>query len=413
MTANIAVIAIAVLSLVLWLCIVPRRSSTLIASSLVLVSLSSTYLDFTKAGEGPGATGGLSIAARLAAVAVLLRLWWPMSDPSSMSEVNQPRPRVVERAVVGMLFGMTIYISGATAQHRRVESFLLVLTGVAAASIFAVTLVTKSLSSEIWTGVRRGLMSIITGSVIFIVLLPGEGILQDRARGYTSNPNLLGFYCAMLIAVLLLSPRSRMSMLAWLTTSFAILVWTGSRASLVLAAVMGLGYLLTPRPLGTKLAAGGVGISLITSFLILPDWTDAPGAGILRTGNSRETSWAYTKQVFSDRPVTGIGLGNELIEVASTPLRAVVHGGLLGLAGIMVVYMALIYYSAKIGQATLFLATGAVLHSFFEGWFLSPVSPLFLVFVAVYIATAKTDVERSRESVVSHGGRLRGRPAIS
>lgn len=142
-------------------------------------------------------------------------------------------------------------------------------------------------------------------------------------------------------------------------------------------------------------------MSSLVLVLAHPGWVTESDLTILRSNNSRTDSYEYTMAVLKGTEWRGIGLDAEVVQVASTPLRALTHAGLVGGIVILAMYAVIIYCSAKVGRRTLLFAGAMVVHSFFEGWLLTPVGPMTMCFLATWCALAKC--ESAASAPAAHG----------
>ena len=109
---------------------------------------------------------------------------------------------------------------------------------------------------------------------------------------------------------------------------------------------------------------------------------------LFRDWGSRDGSLQEAVRVLSISPLFGLGVGGELVEVASSPLRAFVEGGILALVGVVIMYLVLLRAALRRNASLLAMTLAAILSSFGEGWFLSSIGSMMLVFSAVWIGVA-------------------------
>lgn len=386
MTAALAV-AVCALAMSLVLVVAPLRPSVLVSLSVIFVVLSSTYLD--KSSEGSSLT---SVAARVAALIVIWRLSWrgrtvEVGPPQSLAR------RSLGTFAFSLLACMLLYLVFATIWHGQIRDFVLYLTGCGLALAYAILLLKYVAPEDLMRGVGNGLALVVAVSLVMLVLVPDDALLGERLQGLASNPNSLGFYCAILIAILLFGARSQLFICATGLASLYALTLTASRASLILVVLLLAGWLALRRTAAGRLLAALALLGAWLIYSVFPSLLVSDNSEILRTENSRELSWEYTQSVLRDRPFTGIGFGHEVVEVASSPLRALVHGGYWGGLAVLAMYVVIVFYSWGAGGRTVAFGVAVMVHSFFEGWLLSPVGPMFLLFIVAWHAIAKTDVK--------------------
>ncbi len=379
---------------VLFLFTVLRIPATpMIAVSIGLVLCSSTYVERST-------NTGFSEVVRVASVLVLARFIW-----SAASQDRSEDPALADRCgqfVRVLAATIVAYLAFATIGHGMYQALLLYTAGAVLTVVYGTLIARRISGPQLRAGILIALVLAISGSVVFGIVRAGDGILGERLRGLVSSPNLLGFYAVMIFALLLSYRTFRLWMLPVGAVTGAALVWTASRSSLIATVLLVTAHLALRQ---TRLRAlwillGATGLVLLLSN---PAWMTDSDLTILRSNNSRHDSYAYTMTVLADTGWQGIGLGNELVQVASTPLRALVHAGLAGGLLVAAMYAVIVYYSAKVGRQTLLFGGVMVVHSLSEGWLLSPVGPMTMCFVAVWCALAKC--EAAPPSIPRHAAR--------
>ncbi|GIJ77675.1 hypothetical protein SAMN05443287_101662 [Micromonospora phaseoli] len=357
-----------------------------VSISVLLLLSSSTSFD-------PGDNAGLSAAVRIASVLLLARFMWS----SVAAQVRAEEVSVLDRCnrFVGVLAAAIFaYLAYATLGHGMYLEPLLYGAGVLLAVVYGKTLAQRIAGPDLRNGILLALLVAVLGSVALGLVGAGDSIIGDRLRGIAGNPNLLGFYTILVLALLLSYRRLGLWMLPLGAVTIAALVWSGSRAALVAAVlVVTMNFALRQSPLRTLWIL--LGATTLVLALINPDWMTGIDLPIFRTNNSRQSSYEYTLQVLADTRWHGVGFKAEATEVASTPLRALTHAGLVGGAAVLMMYAVILYYSAKIGRRTLVFGGAMVVHSLFEGWLLSPVGPMTMCFVATWCALAKCEARSS------------------
>ncbi|MGC5030582.1 hypothetical protein [Micromonospora sp. DT229] len=381
-------------TVVLFLFSVLRIPATpMIAISIGLVLCSSTYVERST-------NTGFSEVVRVAGVLVLARFIW-----SAAGQDHSEDPALAARCgrfVRVLAATIVAYLAFATIGHGMYQELLLYSAGAVLTVVYGSLIARRISGPQIRAGILIALVLAISGSVVFGIVRAGDGILGERLRGLVSSPNLLGFYAVMVFALLLSYRTFRLWMLPVGAVTGAALVWTASRSSLIATVLLVTAHLALRR---SRLRAlwillGATGLVLLLSN---PAWMTDSDLAILRFNNSRHDSYAYTMTVLADSGWRGIGFGNELVQVASTPLRALVHAGLAGGLLVAAMYAVIVYYSAKVGRQTLLFGGVMVVHSLSEGWLLSPVGPMTMCFVAVWCALAKC--ETPPPSVPRHAAR--------
>lgn len=299
---------------------------------------------------------------------------------------SRPAPtHTVSAGIFGLehlVVGYVVYASASTILHGQFGSFL--VHGIATVLLVIASL---GLASDCGAAAAKvcpwifGALMVV--SLLMGFLLPGVALRGERLRAFMANPNSLGAYAALALLVAVVLIRSGTVSVLLVLASFVVILWSGSRAS-ALAAMAGLlvlGVLGSSRPRWLLAGAGMAAIGLtIMADLALFD------GGLFREANTREASLNEALRVLQGSPLLGLGAAQETVEVASSPLRAIVHGGAVGLLGIVVMYAALVLEALRVRGALVALTVAGIVHSLAEGWFLSAVSPMLLVYLAVWIA---------------------------
>lgn len=304
--------------------------------------------------------------------------------------------RTIRRWAISLAAPIAIYIALATLPFGMWNNFIAYEVGVVLL-VFVIYYSGPQLSSGT---LRKAVIAALTTTVIVSLLagvaLPGLGIEQGRLRGILNNANLLGFYAFLLGAVALTLVKRKAARYLLLAAVAAALLWSSSRAS-----TLSLVILIVVLVVLTRFAAGmafiaGLAVVTVAAATIWPSLLDVL-EGVTRQNNSRSGSWDVALAVLEKQPWSGVGLGNEASIIASSPLRAAADAGIPGLIVIFVLWIAIIYASRRAGRRTLALGLAACVHSCFEGWLLSPVGPIILVFALAWLIVAYSEI-KSRTS---------------
>jgi hypothetical protein len=246
--------------------------------------------------------------------------------------------------------------------------------------------------------VMTALVLFLISSILVAVLFPSVGTLGTRMRGLADNANLLGFYIVLTVTVALLVEHRKRVIGLVLVLAVPCLVLTASRTSaiallvvIVIGTIGRTGYV--PKIAG--LAGLAVGWFIFSGFGAIGDVT------LLRSDNSRLSSWESAVWVYHHSPLDGLGLEGTGVEVATSPLRAFVAGGAVGLAFLLVAYAVLIVGSWRLGWASFTLAVGAFAHSLGEGWLVSLTGPAVLMFVLGWTVVSAKDVSSHQGSLLA------------
>lgn len=236
---------------------------------------------------------------------------------------------------------------------------------------------------DLLVGVTWALSAVIVLSICLGVLSPGLAVEGSRLRGYFENANSLGFVVFLGVAVAILLPVGFALRLVLLVAGFVALVWSGSRASLLASLVLLCGWIVLRRPvLGALIFLGGIiaGQSALTYVSgISPEFE-----ALFRDNNSRLGSVETALSDWRSSPVFGLGLNQESSVIASSQLRALAQGGALGAIAIILMCIILIVMAARRNRLVFVFTIAGVIHSFFEGWMLSPGAPLLMIFALIW-----------------------------
>jgi hypothetical protein len=182
-----------------------------------------------------------------------------------------------------------------------------------------------------------------------------------------------------------------------------VLILSGSRASAVAVVALFVASTLlrvgATRRLLPFLMVGAFGAMLLAQDLLTSD------TGLLRANNSRSESWDQAKGALQLDLLRGVGLEGLKVQVASSPLRALAAGGLIG-GGLLLFGLFCLLVAARRNSTLKALTFAAVLHSFAEGWLVSLTGPMILLFVTSLSALAVLPLSLEHEF-----GRRTGGPA--
>lgn len=307
------------------------------------------------------------------------------------------------RMLLAVLPGLGIYLFFATAAHRMWGELALYLIGMIALVVALYSGAVLLFADQLRIAVIATLLAVGVASAIAGLLVPGLAIEGGRLRGIVENANLLGFFAFLLGGAALLLTRRWLLRLPMLAITLLLLTWTASRASALAVAVLVLvliGYQMR-NPVRVVIFGIFLGTAVALVYFFMPGFFGLFD-DLSRSENSRMGSWTAASEVLSTSPWLGVGLGNEAVTVASSPLRAAVHAGILGLAAVVLMWLTLFVVSAATGVRATAVAAAAIVHSVFEGWLLSPLGPMLLIFCLFMLAVMLEDA-RHRVSVLQSG----------
>lgn len=346
-----------------------RRRQTLgVSTGLLLVMAGATSFV-------PGENSTASIVVRVAGLVLLLLVG---AASRSGSELHRHRSIGLPRRSIWLVStGLLIYLLTATLVHGQYFEFV-TYTG---ALVFAVAAFASCKGIDpgaLLGGVRLALTIVLFGSLALAVTVPSVAFEGGRLRGLTENANGLGFYAFLLGALTLLTWNRGRAVpgIIGIASVTAVLFLSASRASALALVIVVAAKVLGSR-FGAKVAVAGVvvlGAAYIAYFV--PELGDVV---LFRTTNTRAGSVAEGLAVLRESPVIGFGMDSERGIVASSLFRAAVHAGMLGIAGVSLMWLAI----ARTGRtvSTLGFALAAVVNSVAEGWLLSPIGPEFVTFL--------------------------------
>lgn len=232
------------------------------------------------------------------------------------------------------------------------------------------------------------LFVILLGSVFLWATQPELAVVQDRLRGLTENANLLGFYAFVAVAIFAAKSATRSATILTFGT-LIVLVFTGSRTSSIAAVCILILYALTGcRPARRVLASIAFFIALVSAAW--PGALDSVSDTLFRSTTSRSGSFQVALQAQLTTSVFGVGAGREAEEIASSPLRAYVHGGDFALIGVLLMWCSFLWLGAKSNRPATAFAIAAIIHSIGEGWLLSAASPMMIVFILGFVTLARS-----------------------
>jgi len=327
-------------------------------------------------------------AVRIAAIVVLA--FGAACGAVSTTGSGWDRGRSARPLFAAYLVGMTGYLVAATLPFGDTESLAVGSAGLVLLTAYLL-LATKLLSPQtLDVAVVSALVAAVAFSLLLGFVLPDIAMLGGRLQGITANPNLLGMYAFLLVAAVVLRSRPWPLTLAAIGLGVAALVWTASRGSalaLLATVIVGAGMKAgRARQLALPLLALGIIPVALTVYGAEP--TEIK---LFRSNNSREGSIQEVVDLVRTGSLGGVGIGNERTLLASSPLGAFVHGGVVALCSILLIYVAFLWLSWKAGRATFAFAVGAVVHSNFEAWLLSSMGPMLVLIALTWMSMPSAD----------------------
>lgn len=364
---NIALALFGALAGFIVICTQPRmRIPIIVTIGTLLIALASSWIVDEES--------SFSVALRVlgAAAFVLASIVGPRLDP---------RPLAM-RWGIAFLAPIALFLIFATLVHDQLRDFVAYGIGLLVLAVVITSLPRIPLSS-VRSGTRVGLLILASSSLILGIVMPSEGLEGGRLRGIFENANSLGFFAFLAVAAALFVDGKRLTTFLLLTTGSIALILTGSRASLLAVLICLAGWLIY--------RLKWAGWALLFTGLIFGDavvsWVSSLSPELellLRNNNSRDESLRTALDDWSSSPFFGVGLNGESDIIASTPLRALAQGGSFGFAAIVLLWASVMILAFRSKPPLRWLSLAAIAHSLFEGWMLSPVSPLLMLFVILW-----------------------------
>lgn len=288
------------------------------------------------------------------------------------------------RWVSALCAPLAAYVVVTTAPHGEWTELALYLAALGLPLVLVVATGGHLALDDLRRGLLLGLSLTLAGSLVLGTLRPDLGVEGGRLRGLLENANGLGFMAFLLGAIAILVP-TRWSRPA-LALSAGALVWSASRASTLALLVVVAFELVRRRRYGSVVGLVAVVVLALASTLL--DVSAGPFDALLRSTDSRSSTFDASLADFRSSPLWGVGLDNESAIIASTAFRALSNGGILGLLCVTAQAVMILRASHVSYRAAAF-ATAGLMHSLFEGWLLSPSGPFLLTFAGVWLLIAR------------------------
>lgn len=382
---NLGLLAVGAFALIVIFAAKPAwRRPSCYAAALLLVIFSATTA--VTAGE-LGAI--LSVATRVLGFVILIGL-------SALRSPVRPAPKRLSdhgRWHVSLTAFLAVYLLVAAGLHG--QFVLLILYGIGLVLLVVTAhFLQRDDDPALAKGILIALVMLMISSVLLGLVVPSLGTEMGRLRGVLENANSLGFFAFILGISALTLAKSMYTRVVSLSLTALVLVWTASRASTLALAIVVL-LLLFRRGLLRVVFFFAMAAAVAAVVWALQPALFEPLQGLLRLNDSRSGSTEVAVNAFVSSPLIGIGLGNEEAIIASSPFRALAQAGIFGLAAVVGMWASVLVAGVRSAFALGSFALAAVVHSVFEGWLLSPVSPFLGIFVITWIAIDRGDVARS------------------
>lgn len=279
-----------------------------------------------------------------------------------------PALRSMTTGIHVLLYGQLIFLSAALFAHDDYANFAYRTVSLILILLLLYACLSYPDHEALAQGVIIGLSLVCLFALAILILGVPEATENGRLRGSLGNANTLGFLAALLIVMSVVYTKSHLLQSLVFFLSGTVLLLSASRGALlfltVTLVVLGIERWRIRRRLVKVLILGG---GALFAFLLV---NDAPE--ILRTDNSRDDSVGLAIQAWKQAPFLGIGreLGVQL-PIAGSFSAGLVWGGVVGLAGLILLTIGFLMATLKGWSGTRSLAAGAIIYSLVESWMLS------------------------------------------
>lgn len=239
--------------------------------------------------------------------------------------------------------------------------------------------------------IRKRVFFILLASFFASVVLSAAplGWVSGRLTGVFLNANSAGIYTFLLMGVSLWMGKRYW---IWIIPAGTIvIIFTGSRASLLAIAVMFMVILIGRADWRMRMPIIGLVIS-IGGPIVLWVWRqtqsiEAEGSSVLRTNNSRENVWGIAIDFIQKNPVLGAGYRATPESIGSSSYFKLLaeFGFAFAGAGIM---LAIFYlWWSRFDIVMLGITCGTLVNAIFEDWLLTAGAPMLAVYLMVLYAS--------------------------
>lgn len=344
-----------------------------------------------------------SVTLRVLAIALL---WWPF-DPRLLPPANRQRPAMSAMfsiAIGSFLFWLLDLLAhGATYAGGG-------LVGTAGYLLICLGLVRWS-SRDVRGSLSIALMIVVALSLVAAGVAPDVAFQNARLRGIAENANTLGLYAALLVV---LSSTSQFRRVWWalsIAASIATLAMTGSRAALLLSAIVLAFRLVRARPqLRVPLVVFGL-LSVCTAGV---GWGhQIASLTIFRTNDSRSHGIDLAVEALNEHWWFGVGMARMTdAAVAGTWYATLIIGGMAGTVAMVIGCVLFLQRASKTTQQALVMAFAMLVYSAFESWLIGLMGPVAITLVAAFFSFAGEAGVAGRSSPASRSGRTFGNVTV-
>ncbi|MCC7128584.1 MAG: O-antigen ligase family protein [Microbacteriaceae bacterium] len=367
-----------------------RRFALSVIGCLLFVASTSVFI--------PIDVESVSVALRVLGVVILvLSSFFPVRTERDNWESRRSDSRAVISVIV---LPVALYVVFATALHGLWSELFLYSIG---ALILALAIGASQLlvpDDDLKKSLLAGLTVFVVGSIAVGLAIPGLGIEGGRLRGFAINANTTGFFAFLLAAISLIVVKRKLWQIVLIFVSMYAIVWSASRASMLAFGVLVV-FLLGSniKKVASVILYGVLVLAVSVSTLVFFPQLARLFDGITRDVDSRASTWEAAVTTLQNAPWTGAGFADDTVGVASSPLGAAIRAGYPGLIIIVLLWILLLCFAATVGGRTFAFAAAAVVHSYFEGWLLSTIGPIILVFSLALVLVVATERERKSQQI--------------
>lgn len=270
--------------------------------------------------------------------------------------------------------------------HSEVNTWAIGLASFAIISLVMPRLVSLAHRPSSLGAVQMAMSLVMAASLGIGIIRPESGVVGARLVGLTSNANLLGFYAFLTIAVSILAGQRKFPTYFGVAASLVCLLWAGSRAGALATIIAIMGVIIHSKAGQRRRAMLLILLGMPALYMgrqILFGET-----GVLRTNDSRSGSLQTMLIALRSDSMWGVGLAGLPDIVASSPMRALAAGGLVGGIILLVAIAYLLRQARSLSSEGMVFAAAAVVHSIFEGWLVSLTGAMIILFIVLYVFLA-------------------------
>jgi O-antigen ligase len=270
--------------------------------------------------------------------------------------------------------------------------------------------------------IRRIVFFILLGFLVLSLfyLATPDGWAGGRARGIFNNANSTGIYTFLLLGVSLFMGRKYW---IWLfPIGLGLIFATGSRATLLAVIVLIAINIVFWIDRKFRLTAV-VFVFAISVYPIRWIWNwvqqlDAEGDSMLRTNDSRASTWEVAFAFIRENPLLGAGYGATPPVIGSSSYIKLVaeFGFLFSIFGLLVAGAYLLW--SRYDPVLLGITLGVLINTIFEDWLLTAGAPMLAVYLLLVMSTHQPNGtadlnSRAKDSKLRSSGEVSSTRAVN